>query len=76
MPICLFLQQELWNHLLNYYKENKVLVEGNELACKFKDQRMFFSVKKLFIKEIERLKNVLCCFCRSVEQHERKYDSV
>jgi chromosome condensin MukBEF MukE localization factor len=23
-------QQELWNHLLNYYKENKVLVEGKK----------------------------------------------
>ena len=27
------LQQPLWNHLLNYYKENKALVEGESCAC-------------------------------------------
>ena len=26
--LCVSLQQPLWNHLLNYYKEQKVLVEG------------------------------------------------
>ena len=27
LPFC-FPQQPLWNHLLNYYKENKALMEG------------------------------------------------
>jgi regulator of nonsense transcripts 1 len=28
LHVCFDLQQPLWNHLLNFYKEQKVLVEG------------------------------------------------
>lgn len=55
-------KQPLWNHLLNYYKEQKVLVEGplNNL----RESLMQFSKPRKLVNTINPVSLCLCvCVC-------------
>ena len=56
-------KQPLWNHLLNYYKEQKVLVEGplNNL----KESLIQFSKPR---KLVNAANPVSCTYCFSISQ--------
>lgn len=54
-------KQPLWNHLLNYYKEQKVLVEGplNNL----RESLMQFSKPRKLVNTINPVSLVCVCVC-------------
>lgn len=54
-------KQPLWNHLLNYYKEQKVLVEGplNNL----RESLMQFSKPRKLVNTINPVSVVCVCLC-------------
>lgn len=54
-------KQPLWNHLLNYYKEQKVLVEGplNNL----RESLMQFSKPRKLVNTINPVSLVCVCLC-------------
>lgn len=54
-------KQPLWNHLLNYYKEQKVLVEGplNNL----RESLMQFSKPRKLVNTINPVSLVSVCVC-------------